>query len=203
MDAKTVLRQQFFAQRRQLGAVQRERQSTQLCRLLLDWYLGLADVQPVIGKVAMTIQFGTEPDTDPLMHALVGEGVEVWVPISHADRSMSWTRWFPDVALERSGLGPILEPIGQRFGPEVLADADVIVVPALVADSAGFRLGKGGGYYDRLLEVLPSLSVSVPWLVTPVFDHEFVDAQQQVFPVDDHDLPVHGVVTAATGFYWV
>lgn len=151
----------------------------------------------------MTIKFGTEPDTDPLMEALHAEGVEIWVPISHADRSMSWVQWGPDVAMEQSAFGPIKEPVGPRFGPEAVADADVIVVPALAVDSAGYRLGKGGGYYDRFLAALPQLTERLPFLVTPVFDYEFVDAQDQVFPVDDHDLPVQAVVTAETGLVWV
>ena len=105
--------------------------------------------------------------------------------------------------MEQSAFGPIKEPVGPRFGPEAVADADVIVVPALAVDSAGYRLGKGGGYYDRFLAALPQLTERLPFLVTPVFDYEFVDAQDQVFPVDDHDLPVQAVVTAETGLVWV
>lgn len=202
-ELKDQLRKRYFTQRKHLGPTERHRQSAQLCDVLLDWYYGLAAAQRPTGKVAMTIKFGTEPDTDPLMEALHAEGVEIWVPISHADRSMSWVQWGPDVAMEQSAFGPIKEPVGPRFGPEAVADADVIVVPALAVDSAGYRLGKGGGYYDRFLAALPQLTERLPFLVTPVFDYEFVDAQDQVFPVDDHDLPVQAVVTAETGLVWV
>lgn len=201
--SKDALRKQFFAQRKELGNQERQRQSAVLNDHLLSWYRGLESSQRPAGKVTMTIKFGTEPDTDPVMQALHADGVEVWVPISHGDRSMSWVRWTPDVEMAQSGYGPIQEPVGERFGPEKVADADVVFVPALVADTAGYRLGKGGGYYDRFLAKLPQLTDRMPWLITPLFDHELFDAADQAFPVEEHDLPVQAVVTAATGFHWV
>ena len=142
-DKKTLVRKRFFSQRKQLGAAERQRQSETICQVILDWYHGLAPSERPSAKVAMTVAFGTEPDTDPVMHALHEDGVQVWVPVSHADRSMSWVRWTPDVAMEQSSLGPIQEPVGTRFGVSAVADADVILVPALAVDSAGYRLGKG------------------------------------------------------------
>ena len=202
-DKKTLVRKRFFSQRKQLGAAERQRQSETICQVILDWYRGLAPSERPSAKVAMTVAFGTEPDTDPLMHALHEDGVQVWVPVSHADRSMSWVRWTPDVAMEQSSLGPIQEPVGTRFGVSAVADADVILVPALAVDSAGYRLGKGGGYYDRFLAALPGVTARLPYLVTPVFDYEFIDAAAAAFPVDEHDLPVQAVVTAETGLLWV
>ena len=202
-ELKDQLRKRFFSQRKQLGQTERARQSDAICKVLLDWYRGLDRAERPSGKVAMTIKFGTEPDTDPVMEALYAEGIQIWVPISHADRSMSWVRWAPDVPMEQSALGPIQEPVGERFGAEAVADADVIIVPALAVDSAGYRLGKGGGYYDRFLAALPYLTERLPFLVTPVFDYEFVDAQAEAFPVEEHDLPVQAVVTAETGLMWV
>lgn len=202
-ELKDQLRKRFFSQRKQLGQTERARQSDAICKVLLDWYRGLDRTERPSGKVAMTIKFGTEPDTDPVMEALHAEGIQIWVPISHADRSMSWVRWAPDVPMEQSAFGPIQEPVGERFDADAVADADVILVPALAVDSAGYRLGKGGGYYDRFLAALPYLTERLPFLVTPVFDYEFVDAEAQAFPVEEHDLPVQAVVTAETGLMWV
>lgn len=203
LETKDELRRQFFSQRKELGPEERQRQSESLSEQLLDWYRGLDAATRSAKKVALTIKFGTEPDTDPVMHALHADRVEIWVPISNADRSMSWTQWYPQVPMEQSKLGPIQEPTGERFGPEVVADADVIFVPALAADTAGYRLGKGGGYFDRLLEALPKITDDVPLLVTPLFDHEFFAADAKAFPIEDHDLPVQAVATAANGIVWV
>ncbi|GAA4116303.1 5-formyltetrahydrofolate cyclo-ligase [Enteractinococcus coprophilus] len=202
-DSKDALRKQFFAHRKELGDQERQRQSAVLNDHLLSWYRRLEPSQRPAGKVTMTIKFGTEPDTDPVMHAFHADGVEVWVPVSHGDRSMSWVHWTPDVEMAQSRYGPIQEPVGERFGPQKVADADVVFVPALAADTAGYRLGKGGGYYDRFLEKLPQLTDRMPWLITPLFDHELFEAADQAFPIEDHDLPVQAVVTAASGFHWV
>lgn len=202
-DLKHQARKRLLSQRKQLGDTERQRQSDVICQVLLDWYRGLDAAQRPAGKVAMTVQFGTEPDTDPVMDALHDDGVELWVPISNTDRSMSWVRWTPDTPTETSTVAPIQEPVGERFGPEAVADADVIVVPALAVDSHGYRLGKGGGYYDRFLAQLPALTDRLPLLVTPVFDYEFIEAEAEAFPVDKHDLPVQAVVTAETGLVWV
>lgn len=202
-QTKEQLRQQFFRQRKELGAQQREHQSDLLSGMLLEWYRGLDSAQRSAQKIALTITFGTEPDTDPVLESLHNDGVEVWVPISNADRSLSWTLWYPGVPMEQSKLAPIQEPTGERFGAEAVADADVIFVPALAADTAGYRLGKGGGYYDRFLAALPTLSKNVPLLVTPLFDHEFFAAEVEAFPVEAHDLPVQAVATAQAGIVWV
>ena len=202
-ETKDQVRKQFFARRNDLGAIQRQTQSEILSQVLLDWYRTLDAAKRPTAKVAMTIQFGTEPDTNPLMRALHDDGVEIWVPISHADRSMSWVRWTPDVAMEKSALGPIMEPVGPRFGPEAVADADVVFVPALAADRAGYRMGKGGGYYDRFLAALPTLTQRMPLLVTPLFDHELFAADEEAFPIEAHDLPVQAIATAGHGIVWV
>lgn len=202
-DTKDRLRKDFFGRRKTLDADERRRQSERLNAVLLEWYRSLDAQQASKRKVAMTIKFGTEPDTDPLLAALHDDGVELWVPISNADRSMSWTRWYPGVAMEQSSQAPIQEPTGQRFDAAAVADADVVLVPALAADTDGYRLGKGGGYYDRFLAALPELTDQPPVLVTPVFDHEFFAAVDAEFPVEDHDVPVDAVVTAATGIVWV
>src|SRR5690625_5210823 len=168
-ETKDQLRRDFFSQRKQLGTQERRRQSDVLCGLLLDWYRGLEAAQRRAKKVALTIKFGTEPDTDPIMEALYGDGVEVWVPISHRDRSMSWTQWWPDVEMQKSALAPILEPTGQRFGPEAVVDADVVFVLALAADIDGYRLCLGGGCYARFLVWVATRGIHCHFVVTSAF----------------------------------
>ena len=62
---------------------------------------------------------------------------------------------------------------------------DVVIVPALAVDHAGYRLGRGAGYYDRALA-----GVRAP-LCALVFSHELLPE----VPHEPHDVPVQLAVT--------
>ena len=74
-------------------------------------------------------------------------------------------------------------------GPEGIARADVVVIPALAVDESGTRLGQGGGWYDR---TLPHRRDGVPVLAC-VFDDEVREAG--ALPREAHDVRVDGVIT--------
>jgi 5-formyltetrahydrofolate cyclo-ligase len=65
---------------------------------------------------------------------------------------------------------------------------DAILVPALCFDARGFRIGYGGGYYDRLLPSLPRAR-----RIGVCYDHELLGE----LPVTRGDESVHAVVTDA------
>ena len=64
---------------------------------------------------------------------------------------------------------------------------DMVVVPGLAFDSFNYRIGRGGGYFDRFLEILPK---SIP-SVGLAFDFQMVDSIPQR---QKHDLPVSYVL---------
>ena len=70
-----------------------------------------------------------------------------------------------------------------------LVQGDLVIVPALAFDASGRRLGRGGGYYDRVLADLPARASSV----AIGYDFQQVDA----VPAEDHDVAVSMVVTDA------
>jgi hypothetical protein len=73
---------------------------------------------------------------------------------------------------------------GSPVGPE---DLDVVLVPGRLFDARGFRLGRGGGHYDRLLPRLragtPAIGVTVEARVVPAL------------PTEDHDVPMTHLAT--------
>lgn len=187
---KETIRQQLRAQRRALGAAGREEQMSRITEELLPW---LEDHAPR-RSVTCFLSYGSEPPTAALLERLDEAGYLVHVPICEPARRLSWTRWFPGVAMNRSAVGPIDEPVGERRGAEMMADVDVIMVPAQAVDEHGDRLGQGGGYYDRFIAELPGPGLR-PQLISIVFDHEFLAPGS--FPVELFDQRVDAVVTPA------
>jgi len=108
-----------------------------------------------------------------------------------AGLARDWAEYAGHDDLRERAPGRPPEPSGPALGPGVIAQADVIVAPALAVDTRGMRLGQGGGWYDRSLKQARD-GVTV---VAMVFPEELYDAEHRPLPVEDHDMPVHIVAT--------
>jgi len=75
----------------------------------------------------------------------------------------------------------IREPEGEVLQPEYV---DLILVPGMAFDRQNHRLGRGKGYYDRLLGGMDALKIGV------CFDFQFFD----FIPTDEHDIPMDRVI---------
>ena len=137
--------------------------------------------------VLLTLPYRSEWDTRALVRAAVAAGKIVAVPRVDVATRMLELRAIvdPDADVERGHHG-IPEP---RSGcPRVEPAAiDWVLVPGVAFDAAGRRLGYGGGYYDRLLPLVPSSSPRI----AGAFDLQVVP---QV-PAAPHDLGVDANVT--------
>ena len=78
----------------------------------------------------------------------------------------------------------ILEPTGANF--DNLKDIDLIIVPGVAFDTNNNRMGRGRGYYDKLLKTSKAYKIGI------CFDFQFFDK----VPVEDHDLPMDLVIKA-------
>jgi 5-formyltetrahydrofolate cyclo-ligase len=125
-----------------------------------------------------------EVDLRPADAVLRQRGVDLFYPLVDAETGEMTFRRVADPAVE-------LAQRGKRFAeppPEapLAPSLDVIVVPGLLFDASGFRIGYGGGYYDRTLpRYRPAALVGV------AFDFQLAAD----LPHDAHDAPVHVVVT--------
>lgn len=125
---------------------------------LFERFLALPEVE---GADTVLVFYGTgrEPDTVPLIQALLERGKRVALPVVLPHRGMEARQ-----VLDLDRLVP------NRFGiPEPEAGAPLIpkgeigaaLVPHLMVDREGYRLGWGGGYYDRWLVDFPGFTVCV------------------------------------------
>lgn len=96
-------------------------------------------------RVLLTAAVGDELDLTALRDALLATGTVVMLPVVDGDGLVT-VDWDPDTPL-RPGWRGVAEPAGAPSA----APPDVVVVPALVLDPRGGRLGYGGGHFDRYL----------------------------------------------------
>ena len=123
--------------------------------------------------VAGYVPLGTEPGGAPLPDELAEACDRLLVPLMLPDRDLDWTVYDDDT----------------RLGPAAIAEAELVIVPAVAVDRSGIRLGRGGGSYDRALARVPDGTL----VVAALYHDELVAA----LPFEDHDRRVHAVVTPA------
>lgn len=82
----------------------------------------------------------------------------------------------------------IAEPTGPSVDPSAV---DLAIIPAVAVDRDGYRLGRGGGYYDRLL----------PHLRCPVIAAVLSCQLVELVPREKHDVPVNAIAAGDTLLY--
>ena len=174
---KAQLRQRLLSKRKSLPqAVWREK-SDRLCHVLQSLSL-FQEAQTILAYWS----FRQEPDLSPLFT------VRRWGFPRCVGKSLKWHRWTSQDLLQVSRYG-IQEPYPDS--PLLSStEVDLILVPAIACNYQGYRLGYGGGFYDRMLSSPEWLSIVT---VGIVFDFAYLPE----LPVDPWDTKLHGVCTDA------
>jgi 5-formyltetrahydrofolate cyclo-ligase len=171
-DVKAVARKAAFAARKAAFAGGQG----QAAELLAD-YLAQVRGQVLAGYMPMR----TEIDPLPAMAVHLGPvGVPV---IVGAGQALRFREWGPGVAMVAGEFGALIPAEGSWVTPQV------VIVPLLAFDARGYRLGYGGGFYDRTLAGLRAAG--------PVLAVGFAFAAQEVaeVPIDGFDQRLDAVVT--------
>ena len=178
---KALLRAAVIAARRAVPGPERAVAATSITAAVLT----LPEVTAA-RTVALYVSIGTEPATAELLDVLRSRDVTVLLPQLRADSDLDWAIYAGQAHLSPAARG-IPSPDGPPLGVLALADADVVVVPALAVGADGTRLGRGGGSYDRALaRVAPGRPV-----VALLYDGELLP----VVPAEPHDRRVTVAVT--------
>lgn len=179
--AKKALRARMVAWR---DAVSQERR--QHTAQALAWE-GLAFARPLSAGAIVSgfASLANELDCVPLLARLSGEGLALALPIvTGKGKPLTFRRWSPGDAMD-AGVWDIPQPKADK----PVVEPDILLVPLLAVDEAGWRLGYGGGFYDRTLRDLrgrkPILAVGL------AYEEQVVDA----VPHLDYDEPLDWVLT--------
>lgn len=151
-----------------------------------------AEIGAVLGPdatVCAYVPVGREPGSIALLDALAGTVGRVLLPIAREPGPLRWACYRGEEALTAATFG-LREPQPPHLPPEVVAEAALMLIPALAVDRRGVRLGRGAGFYDRTLAL-----ASGARLVAVVRDSELVDA----LPEDPHDVRMQEALTPSGG----
>jgi len=185
-EGKAALRERLLAARRAVCEGVRVAESRSLAEHIHAQIRG--------GVVCAYVPVGAEPGSIEMLDALLPHADRVLLPVARtaADDSstaMQWGEYRPG-ALVNARFG-LLEPAEPWLPPNAVADADVVIVPALAVDRSGARLGRGRGFYDRTL-VLRGPRAR---LIAIVRDEELLDE----VPHEPHDVPMTHALTPGRG----
>ncbi|MCV7150077.1 5-formyltetrahydrofolate cyclo-ligase [Mycolicibacterium pyrenivorans] len=144
--------------------------------------------------VCAYVPVGSEPGSLDLLDATVRRGVEVLLPVARHSQDgtalpLQWGRYRPG-KLVGAPFG-LREPPQPWASAEAIAEAAVVLVPALAVDRQGTRLGRGAGFYDRTLPMADAGAL----LVAMVRDDELLEH----LPSEPHDVPMTHALTPREG----
>jgi 5-formyltetrahydrofolate cyclo-ligase len=191
---KAALREQLLSARRLVAEDVRAAEALMFSRHL---ELVVSSGSTVCGYVPV----GAEPGSIEVLEVLLRRARRVLLPVARTTGDdvplpLRWGEYRPSELVR--GRWGLLEPPEPWLPESALAEASVILLPALAVDRRGVRLGKGSGFYDR------SLARRDPQarLIAMVRDEEFVDE----LPAEPHDIlmtdaitPQRGVITLPCG----
>jgi 5,10-methenyltetrahydrofolate synthetase len=126
-----------------------------------------------------------EPDLRPWLGRLHEQGLTAALPlVPERNAPLHFRRWHKGCAMEKGHWG-----IPQPADP-VQVEPDLLIAPAVGYDKAGYRLGYGGGYFDRTLAKLRASGRSPHALMVA-----YVDAMIHSIHPLPHDIPFEAVIT--------
>jgi 5-formyltetrahydrofolate cyclo-ligase len=173
---KQQLRQVLLAERQSLSHEKWQDTSKKLCDRL-------ANIS--IFRQAKTILAYSSFRQEPDLHFLF-DNSRYWGLPRCVDRSLVWHSWQPQSSLNKGAFG-ILEPSPNApiINP---VDVDLILIPAVAGDEKGYRLGYGGGFYDRML-------ATPEWQNVPTIGIIFDFAYVKELPVEIWDRSLDAICT--------
>lgn len=179
-EDKRSLRRRMLERRAQMPPEERERASRAAAAHLMA-----TPAFQRARRLAVFLSFGDEIDTWGIVAAAWSLGKEVWAPkVDQKARVLRWGRVGSRDDLVPGPYRGILEPERAVDGDQVRPD--LVIVPGLAFDGDGYRVGYGGGYYDRCL---------AGWPGAARYGYAFAWQRVDRVPREPHDVPVDALVT--------
>ena len=179
---RQALRRQGIERRMALPPPTHAALSTRVCALIQQHFPELAGMH-----VAFCWPYKNEPDLRPLMQSWLAEGNPGYAAllpvVIDADRALAFRAWTPTSPMHTDRYGIPTPTSGEFLTP------DALLIPVNVFDTRGYRIGYGGGYFDRTLASLRPRPIAI--------GVGFELARVDSIDPEEHDEPLAAIVTEA------
>ena len=135
-------------------------------------------------RIGIVLSMAHEVDTYPIISKMLNDDKNVYVPeTDYKTKTMSF-KGLDDL----SNLAPDDKGINYvTSNTEITNDLDLLIVPGVVFNNKGYRIGYGGGYFDKFLSQHQQPTISL------IYDFQIND-----FEIEAHDQPVQKLIIATT-----
>jgi len=149
-------------------------------------------------RIALYLSTDGELDTQPLIEWLWSQGKSTYLPVLHpfSPGHLLFLHYDKNTPMTFNKFG-ILEPKLNQTLVCPVKQLDLICTPLVAFDSRGHRLGMGGGYYDRTLELWFSTGEGA----SPIglaHDCQYVEE----LPTEQWDIPLPKIITPSQIWHW-
>ena len=179
-DQKKILRKSCSQKRAEL------KQNDKKASLMLQKNFLKFENLDKIKTIASFISINTEISTELLNSFLLSLGKKICFPVILNDNNYLIFRTYKKNGKLKKGKYGVLEPIDsdQELYPEL------ILTPCLAFDNYGFRLGYGGGYYDKTFSKLKELNHSFISVIVA-----FEEQKISRVPINENDQKINYILT--------
>lgn len=176
---KAIIRKETLASLKKLSQKKQEKEMLE-DKILNDFYQSSLWKESAV--VATTLSMPIEFNTEKLIEKALEEGKTISIPKTFGKGQMAFFNYKIGDELERTTFG-VLEPVKEEL---ITKDKiDLLIVPGVAFNDLGFRVGFGGGFYDRYLADFKGKTCS---LVLP-------QQLNNEFKPEEHDLAVAKMFT--------
>ena len=172
MSSKQALRAAVRQQKSAMTSTDIAARSEALCRMVLQ-----TKQYQQTSTLYGYLPFNQEVDLIPLLRQAMADGKQVALPKCYGKEM--WFIRISDLTRVRPGTIGAPEPVADS--PVASDPAALVIVPGLVFDRSGYRIGYGGGYYDRFLSAEPQHPT-----IGLCYSFQLTDCLEP----ESHDIPV-------------
>lgn len=178
MEEKKEIRKKMLAVRRSIASLIKEQKDEKIALKFMEFLK-----QNSVKSLLLYASKGSEVDTWRIFEYCKKVSIKTAFPKVSEKEKILELYWISDLSELVRGYKSILEPKGGLKAS--LEEIEVITVPALAFDKSCFRIGYGGGFYDKLLSMKKGLAVGL------AYEEQILEA----LPHEPHDKKVDLIIT--------